>query len=150
MVHHQVGMHMTQFCQIELWQSMTQSAQATMEIALPPLPWPLLPFFSCCRFPSSHHWITSQAPLPMIPSLPVTLTWWMSRPFKVHSTIPPYPSWVPSSNSICHRGQPRHSRSCSWHGVAGSAPLSPHIERSLTPSPHHGQHHSLTPSPSCR
>src|SRR5258708_26763697 len=57
----------------------------------------LLPFFSCLRFPSSHHWITSQAPLPTIPSSPVTLTWWMSRPFKVHSTIPLYPSWVPSS-----------------------------------------------------
>src|SRR5258708_18086894 len=56
-----------------------------------PLPWPLLPFFSCLRFPLLHHWITSQAPLPTIPSSPVMLTWWMSRPFKVHSMIPPIP-----------------------------------------------------------
>src|SRR5258708_38673534 len=68
-----------------------QSTQATMDIALPPITLALLPFFSCLRFPSLHHWITSQAPLPMIPSSPVTLTWWMSRPFKVHSMIP-YPS----------------------------------------------------------
>src|SRR6266446_6391199 len=82
-------------------------------------------------------------------------------PSKYTPRSPCTPPGCPPANSICHRGQPRHSCSCSRHGVAGSAPLSPCIEHSLTPSPSHrqclsstlppshGQCHSLTPSPSC-
>src|SRR6266481_5013450 len=81
-------------------------------------------------------------------------------PSKYTPQSPCTPPGCPPANSICHRGQPRHSCSCSWHGVAGSAPLSPHIECSLTPfpscrqhlsstpPPSHGRRHSLAPSPS--
>src|SRR5258708_23642225 len=81
-------------------------------------------------------------------------------PSKYTPRSPHTPPGCPPANSICHRGWPRHSRSCSRHGVAGSVPLSPRIEHSLTPSPScrrclsstpppsHGRCHSLAPSPS--
>src|SRR5258708_2423131 len=55
-------------------------------------------------------------------------------PSKYTPRSPCTPPGCPPANSICHRGQPRHSCSCSWHGVAGSAPLSPCIEHSFIDS----------------
>src|SRR6266446_1981176 len=69
-------------------------------------------------------------------------------PSKYTPQSPRTPPGCPPANSICHRGHPRHSCSCSWHGVAGSAPLSPCIEHSLTPSPSCRQHLSSTLPPS--
>src|SRR5258705_5871184 len=69
-------------------------------------------------------------------------------PSKYTPRSPCTPPGCPPANSICHRGWPRHSHSCSRHGVAGSVPLSPRIEHSLTPSPSCRQCLSSTPPPS--
>src|SRR5260221_5847708 len=71
-------------------------------------------------------------------------------PSKYTPQSPHTPPGCPPANSIHHRGWPRHSHSCSRHGVAGSAPLSPRIEHSLTPYPSRRRRVSLTLPPSCQ
>src|SRR5260370_4088405 len=74
------------------------------------------------------HSSSSHCPGPFSPSSPVlgshhcTIGSPHRHPYPQFPCTPPA---CPPANSIHHTGWPMHSRSCSCHGVAGSAPLSP-------------------------